>query len=129
MAHTPVIALMDTLEMDQSVQVYNCLSSYEPFINILQLVLPPYSKRTVVVFVVDVDECTGEHNCDVNAVCVNTEGGFNCTCLEGFYEDDMMCSKFLHSVLCSGYVRSAKNVLTCATYFLVLQTVQMAMLC
>lgn len=33
MAHTPVIVLMDTLEMDQPVQVYEVLYSFELSIN------------------------------------------------------------------------------------------------
>ena len=36
--------------------------------------------------VADVNECLENNtdNCDVNAECLNTEGGYNCTCKPGF---------------------------------------------
>ena len=41
----------------------------------------------------DVDECiTGNHDCDVNANCINTVGGHNCTCKKGFAGDGRSCS-------------------------------------
>ena len=40
----------------------------------------------------DVNECTtGTHNCDVNAVCNNTRGSYNCTCKDGFHGDGKTC--------------------------------------
>ena len=118
MAHTPVIVLMDTLEMDQPVQVYKVLYSCELSINKLSF-FSILKELLLFSLILDVDECiTGEHNCDVNAVCVNTEGGFNCTCLKGFHRDVTMCSKLLilcislpNSVVCSMYLRSACNFL------------------
>ena len=42
--------------------------------------------------VLDIDECAnGTHICDVNAVCNNTWGSYNCTCKDGFYEDGKTC--------------------------------------
>ena len=36
---------------------------------------------------VDVDECTaGLHSCGVNADCVDTIGGYNCSCKPMFFE-------------------------------------------
>ena len=43
----------------------------------------------------DVDECSlGLAWCDKNAACVNTEGGFNCTCPDGYttYDDGQTCN-------------------------------------
>ena len=37
---------------------------------------------------IDVDECMiNTHNCDINAVCNNTEGSHNCTCKPGYSGD------------------------------------------
>ena len=37
------------------------------------------------IYIADIDECKkGSHDCDVNATCINTVGGHNCTCKEGF---------------------------------------------
>ena len=35
---------------------------------------------------------TGTHNCDPQAECVNTKGGFKCRCLNGFVGDGISCS-------------------------------------
>ena len=43
----------------------------------------------------DEDECQGDgsgHNCDINAVCTNTEGGFTCECKEGWSGDGVSCT-------------------------------------
>ena len=43
----------------------------------------------------DVDECNGEgsgHNCDVNAVCTNTDGSFMCECKDGWSDDGVSCT-------------------------------------
>lgn len=41
-----------------------------------------------------VDECAlGTHNCDVNAICTDTPGGFVCTCDEGFEGDGTVCQE------------------------------------
>ena len=35
----------------------------------------------------DINECNGTDACGMNANCNNTEGSFNCTCIDG-YEGD-----------------------------------------
>ena len=41
----------------------------------------------------DIDECTdGTDNCDVNASCANTDGGFTCTCDNGYTSDGTACT-------------------------------------
>lgn len=40
----------------------------------------------------DIDECTdGTYSCDVNAVCMNTVGSYECICKEGFTGDGHLC--------------------------------------
>ena len=42
----------------------------------------------------DINECaTGSENCDVNAVCTNTDGSFTCTCQSGYAGDGVTCHK------------------------------------
>ncbi|XP_068705887.1 latent-transforming growth factor beta-binding protein 1-like [Montipora foliosa] len=40
----------------------------------------------------DVDECSSENECHVNATCTNTIGSYKCTCKEGFTGDGRNCS-------------------------------------
>ena len=66
------------------------------------------------VVVSDIDECTnGTHSCDVNAVCNNTWGSYNCTCKDGFYGDGINCTgNYLYNVvgeLNSGLPRKNPN--------------------
>ena len=39
---------------------------------------------------IDIDECT-TNPCDANAVCLNTNGSFDCTCRPGFDGDGKVC--------------------------------------
>ena len=42
--------------------------------------------------ITDVDECeAGNHTCDENAECTNTEGTFNCTCRSSYFGDGFKC--------------------------------------
>ena len=49
----------------------------------------------------DIDECAnGQHRCDVNAVCNNTQGSYNCTCKDGFHGDGINCTgNYLHNAV------------------------------
>ncbi|XP_071804887.1 uncharacterized protein [Asterias amurensis] len=50
---------------------------------------------TFTVTVTDFDECTKEQNeCDVNAVCTNTEGSYSCTCTAGYMGDGRTCTDY-----------------------------------
>ena len=42
----------------------------------------------------DWDECAkpDDNECDENSACVNSEGGYNCTCNEGYYGTGKSCS-------------------------------------
>lgn len=42
----------------------------------------------------DVNECTtGEHNCNLNADCINSIGNFSCRCRVGYNGDGVNCCK------------------------------------
>ena len=58
---------------------------------IISLNLTPVSLQMSSVSL-DVEECQDEiHNCDVNALCKNTDGSFKCTCLQGYSGDGVNC--------------------------------------
>ncbi|XP_068704318.1 adhesion G protein-coupled receptor E2-like [Montipora foliosa] len=40
----------------------------------------------------DINECSSENECHVNATCANTKGSYNCTCKEGYEGDGRNCS-------------------------------------
>ena len=41
---------------------------------------------------VDIDECTEKsHSCDINATCDNTDGGYDCTCNDGWNGNGSAC--------------------------------------
>ena len=43
-------------------------------------------------YVIDIDECITEiDDCDVNAECLNTAGGHNCSCHKGFQGNGTFC--------------------------------------
>ena len=43
---------------------------------------------------VDFNECVNDstNNCHINATCLNTEGSFQCQCLEGFSGNGVNCT-------------------------------------
>ena len=54
----------------------------------------PYIFISIFELFIDNDECNGEgssHNCDVHAVCTNTDGGFTCECNDGWSGDGVSC--------------------------------------
>ena len=47
----------------------------------------------ILLHLADVNECTqSTHNCHQNAVCQNTNGGFNCSCNNGFEGNGINCT-------------------------------------
>ena len=41
----------------------------------------------------DINECnTGQHECDVNARCLNTDGSYTCLCNGGYDGDGFSCT-------------------------------------
>ena len=52
----------------------------------------------------DIDECTtNRHSCDVNAICQNTVGSYNCTCKPGFYGNGTKCLGNSEDIYCLFY--------------------------
>ena len=43
-------------------------------------------------FISDVDECLQPNTCDQFAICNNTEGSFECMCIEGYTGNGLNCS-------------------------------------
>ena len=45
----------------------------------------------------DIDECSvGVDECSVNAICSNTDGSYDCSCIIGYVGDGRDCSEFMH---------------------------------
>ena len=43
-------------------------------------------------FVSDIDECSSQNECDVNAGCTNIIGSYNCTCKKEYRGSGRICS-------------------------------------
>lgn len=48
----------------------------------------------MIVIIADKDECESpeSNNCDVNALCTNTEGSYVCRCKRGYEGDGLYCN-------------------------------------
>ena len=40
----------------------------------------------------DIDECSSENECHVNATCMNTMGSYTCSCNSGYQGDGRNCA-------------------------------------
>ena len=50
------------------------------------------SSHGCVYFVSDIDECSSDNQCDMNATCTNTIGSYNCACRNGYEGDGKNCT-------------------------------------
>ena len=79
---SPAPAILDTVEMESTVQVSYYIIELGSFIYI-----------TLHLVFADINECELKtHNCSYNANCTDTDGSFNCTCTEGFKGDGFNCT-------------------------------------
>ena len=46
------------------------------------------------IFIIDIDDCENDelNNCDLNALCTNTEGSYVCSCRGGYTGDGKICT-------------------------------------
>ena len=76
--------MMGSLEMELTVMVSRKLCSLKGDFSKLDSI--PFHLHA------DIDECDqGDHNCDINAQCDNTVGGFECHCNDGFTTNGTQC--------------------------------------
>ena len=48
--------------------------------------------HATVFLITDIDECTlSDHDCHMYAKCTDTNGGYNCSCIEGFEGNGTLC--------------------------------------
>lgn len=55
----------------------------------------PFTTQTVFLYFftrLDLDECAIPNECDLNALCINTEGSYVCRCRKGFEGDGRNCT-------------------------------------
>ncbi len=51
-----------------------------------------YTSKSCSLLSSDIDECSnGQAVCDANALCTNTDGGYTCTCKDGYDGDGQNC--------------------------------------
>ena len=79
---TPAPATLATLEMESTAQVRHYIIELGSFIYI-----------TLHLVFADINECELEtYPCHSNASCTDTDGSFNCTCIEGFEGNGFNCT-------------------------------------
>ena len=75
---------------------------------------PLYTYNTV-----DVDECSSNatNDCDLNAICTNTEGSYVCRCIRGYEGDGRNCTGIYLSLVEKNCVNSQQFISSCGYRF------------
>ena len=60
---------------------------------------------------IDIDECTGTNNCNVNAECTNNPGSYACTCNSGYTGNGVDCEGVYRQFWHATYIRLISHVL------------------
>lgn len=50
------------------------------------------SKINISCFTLDINECSAINNCDINAICTNTDGSYTCSCKDGYMGNGFTCT-------------------------------------
>ena len=83
---SPAPATLGSLEMGSTVQVSYCINGYSSYL------WYEYCCQHISCSSTDNNECSlGTHTCDPNANCTDTDGSYNCTCINGFEGDGFSC--------------------------------------
>ena len=102
MAVTPAAAIPVLLEVGNNVLV-SLISGHvksiiwpkihSTYVYITMTTVADHNYETL--YSIDIDECaegSGLASCDINATCINTVGGFECVCNEGFEGTGTICT-------------------------------------
>lgn len=89
----------DILDMVETAQVkcHDAVVSHRSVIDgdVFNISFTPFTTQTVffILFTrLDLDECAIPNECDLNALCTNTEGSYVCRCRKGFEGDGRNCT-------------------------------------
>lgn len=52
-------------------------------------------KWTNCIIIIDIDECSEEHDCGQFAYCTDTDGSYYCNCTTGYHGDGKTCVSML----------------------------------
>ena len=106
---SPAPAILDTLEMESTVQVRcSFISIQNNVFGKSKICILSHSIYTMYMYTyspacmgsADINECELEtYPCSPNANCTDTDGSFSCTCREGFEGDGFNCTGMYNKVL------------------------------
>ena len=79
-------------------------------------------------YITDINECRSNNSCDINAECINTNGGFNCVCKTGFNGTGQFCEgKVLYAPHQPIFTSLYMQILMSALENIIVATVQILM--